>query len=294
MPDIDVFESISVAELADPNLESYISVSDSPILTESVTAYVMFPISVSETITIADVVTVMFDFFIGVDSREGYGPTAPIWELDATTGVRLELDATAPTAEGSGRFGSILDEASPVAECAGTVSQEYAEYLSLDKRAPVSTVSGRSGSRADVTAPVAELSAVSYSNYLHLDSTVPFPSIQATITFDFYILLDSRAPYSTLVASCRAADIATLDKISPTWYGSGVILEILNGALDQNAPVAELDATMDDNGISLDSIAPAWLIDSHTAHDNPSQPIMSDDTRFDDLILQYERWPVAV
>lgn len=270
------------------------NVYDSVTVSEDITTVIALTVNVYDSIELSESLESGIDTNFYMDSRgSAYWPTAPVAELSANFGVRASLAAEAPVATGIGFFGINGSGDAPVTELSAQLSPAYYGYFSVDAKAPVSTTVGYLGWLLSKVAPTASLSSGFTCYTLSLASTAPVASIAVELLASNSFTLSTRAPVRHLDATLSAAFFADVEGTAPTYKGMGTLISGSWMTVSGTAPVWVVeynDILMNDRVMDMSGYAPVGVMsESVTEGDStPSELVEAD--RFNDLILQYERW----
>jgi hypothetical protein len=281
---ISVFDSVTVAEYIETDPKSLL-VYDSVTVVESVDLIVELNISVSETVTIVESVSV-FSMHIGTDPR---GTNIPIWEIDAKFADALIADVTEPLWELSGYLGALLDEAAPGWEIEATASEQ--PLLDVIGDLPIYSIEAQFGSELVEDIPVWQGSlTISYPEKLTLDKSMPGWKIDGSILPAGWLTLEKWSPVWIMEGTIALEDMATLDRNIPVWRITSTALSGVQLTLDAKEPIWSIDASVYSGNMTLDTNIPVWVLEGiGTGGQDSGGGYITDKSRFTDYVLRYVR-----
>jgi hypothetical protein len=303
MADIStVYESVVTSEDVTLQLQDIsIAVSDSTVLSESSSVSSDINISVyfqawawddpgaGETQQIFVIAT----GFIGMDPRLDHTPRVPITTGEMRFRETISISGKVPTVIGEAYFGGRIEGKSPIVTAEVTVSDKYADYISIEGKAPTVSCEALFGFGITGNAPVVTCFASLYDKSIRIEGKAPLTTGEITIP-NYFIAIEGYAPVHTAEITIIVNGTISISGKVPVAYGSMTISENGSISIDGMAPVVTSvfqGIMVNDNYISISGNVPVVTMFHATGEGDISPIFISEKTKFDDLILQYQRWP---
>lgn len=271
MPDISVYDEIAVTESLDFGGELGYR-----------------QISVNDSISVSDILTIQPELSFRTDLREGRNPKAPVHAIEAEFASAFSAStygSKTPVRSIQAYAGSELDKTTPTHSIEATLTPD-SYFFSLDSKIPTAEVIAETG--------------------WSLDEKAPTRSIDSEFIQELALQLLKRMPGWRITATMEGAYSFSLDKDMPVWYGdlslvtseeaplrlnekipfprlSSTAYEQGSFTLDRSLPFWKIESAAYSGAFELDKSMPAWIIESL------SDAVMAEDNRFSDYILRYVR-----
>jgi hypothetical protein len=258
-----------------------VSVFEAIAVSEGVTLTRVYNVSVSDVVTLSE--NIAFAYRIYIDTRAGFGPTAPVSFLSGTFGTRASLDKKGPWSTAVGRVGSRAAGTAPTAGLVAGMDVTGGERMSLNKKSSFGRLTARGGAFATGKGPTASIVAKCYSPYISMAGVAPVAELLAG-SYTAYLSLNKRAPFFSIAGILAVVPLGSLASTAPASYlSSGEGSEAVVGVLSALAPTAKAKynyMTLYCSDMELDATSPVWKIE---------KAVLRENERFDTLILQYTR-----
>lgn len=287
MLEIVIVDSVSVRDVAEPyKLFLVVSVYDSSTLTESAIAN-LGTASVSDAITVSEVVTVFTSYAFRSSDLEAYKMKLPTWNLTGSfnSALRVERPLRIPVHSLLASFGARLSQTIPVRQITASMTENSVGF-SGSSRVPVWTASGRFAGRLSARMPVRSVAAnFSDTGSFRLVGYLPTWSAEASFKYPDTFTLARQAPAwigeGVLILTQLGSTLNT--KIPGALKFSGSMYEDGRLGLTGNIPVRRLESTMYESNFNLDTDMPVWLMEA------VSSGIIVESGRFTNYVLRYIR-----
>ena len=296
MPDITIYDEISISEDIGLLLDSNISIYDSTVVSETVITNLTHNISVYDNITVIENISLINITFFGTDTRLSHYPKLPTVSCEATFRESIQVEGEVPTVECVGYFGSSVIGKVPVPSSVVIIQGLYAGYISVAGNLPITVSAGFFGGVVEDKVPTVSCTAILANRDIAVSGYAPVISAEIVIPNNF-ITISEYTPFPSVQAELTVDGYITVTGIVPVAIGSILISEAVVIAINGIAPVTrtEYDSmTVGSSSIDILGIAPVVSMYYPTGEEDPGGITIMEEERFADITLQYKRWPDAV
>jgi hypothetical protein len=291
---ISITTSTSLEGLEEPILS--ITVVDNITSTEFTDLNLNCGIIVSDSIVITDSVSIINVTYFGTDLRPEHYPKLPTVSCEAAFRETISIGGIAPTVYGTGYFGSAVESKVPTPSAEITLKGLFDGYIAVASKLPTVEGLGIFGSIMVGKAPTVSCNAVLSNKDIIVSGYAPTVSAEIEIPNNFITIL-SHAPFPSLKATLTIDGYITVAGTVPTTYGAVVISEAITIVVIGTAPVVKAEYNSIQVGSSsmlISGTAPVVAIYQPTGEEDPGGISLSEEDRFADITLQYDRWTDAV
>jgi len=273
----NVYDEVSVAESVDLDIGEH-------------------SIDIFDSVTVSEVESVDTITFFGTDPRPEFYPKLPTASCEAAFRESISIEGEVPTVSGVGYFGTIVEGKAPTPSAEITLQGLYAGYISVTGKAPTPDVTAFFGGKVAGKVPTASCAATLVDNAIRVSGYAPVPSAEIEIS-NYFISVTGYSPFPSMTAELTPDGYITVEGKVPTVYGAITLSKSITITVTGTAPVVKAeynDIQIGSRFISVTGNCPVISISKPTGEEDPGGISISEEDRFDDVTLQYSRWPDAI